>query len=65
MRIHTTVVSNEVINQAEVEKVGTRYVNLQHLRPIEVRFELTGFGAGEVLETVLFDGQSVAFAEVI
>ena len=65
IRNHTTVVSDEVINQAEVEKVGTRYVNLQNLRPIDVRFELTGFGAGEVLQTVLFDGQSVAFAEVI
>ena len=63
--IHTTVVSDEVINSAEVEKVGTRYVNLQYLRPIEVRFELVGFGAGEVLNTVLFDGQAVAFSEVV
>ena len=64
IRIHTTVVANEVINQAEVEKVGTRYVDLQHLRPIEVRFELTGFGAGEVLQTVRFDGAVVAFTGV-
>ena len=64
IRSHTTVVSNEVINQAEVEKVGTRYVALQHLRPIEVRFELTGFGAGEVLQTVRFDGAVVAFTGV-
>ena len=65
MRIHTTVVSNEVINKAEVEKVGTRYVDLQTLRPIPVRFELSGFGPGEVLNTVLFDGQPVVFAEVV
>lgn len=65
MRIYTTVVANEVINQAEVDKVGTRYVRLQNLRPIEVRFELTGFGPNEVLNTVLFDGQSVVFAEVV
>lgn len=64
IRIHTTVVSNEVINQAEVEKVGTRYVDLQNLRQIEVRFELAGFGAGEILETVYFDGQPVAFTGV-
>lgn len=65
IRNHTTVVANEVINKAEVEKVGTRYVDLQTLRPIEVRFELAGFGPGEVLNSVFFDGQSVVFAEVI
>lgn len=65
IRGHTTVVANEVINKAEVEKVGTRYVDLQTLRPIEVRFELAGFGPGEVLNSVFFDGQSVVFAEVI
>ena len=65
IRIHTIVVANEVINKAEVEKVGTRYVDLQTLRPIEVRFELAGFGPGEVLNSVFFDGQSVVFAEVI
>jgi len=65
IRRHTTVVANEVINTAEVEKVGTRYVDLQTLRPIEVRFELAGFGPGEVLNSVFFDGQSVVFAEVI
>lgn len=65
IRMHTTVVSNEVINQAEVEKVGTRYVDLQFLRPIEVQFELAGLGAGESLDTVRFDGQSVAFSEVV
>lgn len=65
IRIHSTVVSNEVIYQAETEKVGTRYVDHQYLRSIPVRFELSGFGAGEVLNTVLFDGQSVVFAEVV
>lgn len=65
IRSHTIVVANEVINKAEVEKVGTRYVDLQTLRPIEVRFELAGFGPGEVLNSVFFDGQSVVFAEVI
>lgn len=65
IRIHTTVVSNEVsVYEADVEKVGTRYVDLQNLRQIEVRFELAGFGAGEILETVYFDGQSVAFTGV-
>jgi hypothetical protein len=58
------LISEETSVSVEVEKVGTRYVDLQVLRPIEVRFALEGFGPGEVLQTVRFDGDQVAFVEV-
>lgn len=63
-RAHIDVISEETSVSVEVEKVGTRYVDLQVLRPIEVRFALEGFGPGEVLQTVRFDGDQVAFVEV-
>ncbi|NCC27302.1 MAG: DUF4815 domain-containing protein [Gammaproteobacteria bacterium] len=51
-------------NSADVEKVGTRYVELQNLRPITVQFDLSGFGPGEILTDVRFDGVAVAFSGV-
>jgi hypothetical protein len=51
-------------NSADVEKVGTRFVELQNLRPITVQFDLAGFGPGEILEDVRFDGVAVAFSGV-
>ncbi|MEG2173551.1 MAG: DUF4815 domain-containing protein [Desulfovibrionaceae bacterium] len=39
--------------------VGTSSQKIEHLRPIEVRFECTGFGPGEALQSVTFDGINV------
>ena len=61
---HTTVTSSQQVNEVSTEKVGSAYVDLQFLRQITVQFNLSGFAPSEVLQTVLFDGQSVAFAEV-
>lgn len=60
--LHTTVINTEMAVSTEVAKVGTKYVNLQYLRQIPVGFSLSGFGAGEHLKTVTFDGVSVPFA---
>lgn len=38
---------------------GTTKQQIEHLRPITVRFEARGFGAGEHLQQVLFDGIAV------
>jgi len=62
--IHTTVVRTEQSQSAEVEKVGTKYVDLQYLRQIPVRFNISGFGGGENLTSVKFDGRSVPFTAV-
>ena len=59
--IHTRVVSTTQVTQAETELVGARYVDAQYLRQISIRFDLSGFGPGEILQTVIFDGKSVAF----
>lgn len=48
-----------VENAVEVASVTTR--DAQFLRPISVAFTLQGFGPGETLNTVKFDGRSVAF----
>jgi hypothetical protein len=61
-RINTISVTET--NSADVEKVGTRFVELQNLRPITVQFDLAGFGPGEILEDVRFDGVAVAFSGV-
>lgn len=58
------VVQANSLTRTEVEKVGTRYVDLQYLRQIPVRFELSGFGPNEEIQSVTFDGRTVAFAEV-
>lgn len=39
--------------------VGSTSQQIEHLRPIAVRFELDGFGPGEELRSVLFDGIDV------
>ncbi len=64
LQMHTVVTSSETIRRTEIERVGENYVDLQFLRQIPVRFTLTGFGNGEILEEVRFDGRSVAFEEV-
>lgn len=57
------LVSESEITSVEAEKVGTRYVDAQFLRQIVVRFDLSGFGPNESLQTVLFDGREVTFEE--
>ncbi|WP_295455811.1 DUF4815 domain-containing protein [uncultured Thiodictyon sp.] len=54
-----TVVAQDVVQQTMIEKVGTRYADAQYLRSIPVWFALSGFGAGEVLNTVTIDGITV------
>lgn len=53
--MHTVVVSEDTFSQAEVEKVGTRYVDLQYLREIPITFHLSGFLNGEVLTHITLD----------
>lgn len=43
------------------ETISENYSDLQYLRSIPVVFTLTGFGAGEILQEVVFDGQSIDF----
>ncbi len=58
------LVGETEISEVEVEKVGTRYVDLQFLREIVVRFDLSGFAPNETLQKVIFDGREVHFEEV-
>jgi hypothetical protein len=53
------VISTETTSSSDVEKVGTRYVELQTLREITIGFSLSGFGVGENLTAVRFDGIAV------
>lgn len=57
-----TIVRNEQIRSATTQRVGVRYVDLQHLRQIPVAFSLSGFGPGEILTQVRFDGRPVSFS---
>ncbi|NCA71716.1 MAG: DUF4815 domain-containing protein [Sphingobacteriia bacterium] len=50
-----------VTSTAETDIISERYSELQFLRSIPVAFELSGFGAGELLQEVVFDGQSIDF----
>ncbi len=62
--MHTVLVSDEMSLQSEVEKVGTRYVDLQYLREIPVTFHLQGFLNGEVLTGITLD-DVVLFNEAV
>jgi hypothetical protein len=42
-----------------IELVSTTTSNAEFLRQTEVRFDLYGFGAGEILDTLTFDGIAV------
>lgn len=61
LEMHRIVVTREIRRSTEVEKLGTSYVDLQYLRPIEVQFALTGLAAGETITSVVFGGVPVAF----
>lgn len=41
------------------QQVGTTRTQIEHLRPLEVKFEVRGFGNGERLNKILFDGIEV------
>ena len=41
------------------QTVSSTTTQLEHLRQIDVAFELSGFGPGEVLARVTFDGVDV------
>ncbi len=45
------------------EVVGTSQKALEYLRQIDVAFEVTGFGSGEVLQSITFDGIPVQAKE--
>lgn len=49
--------ATRVAESVERRTLGTR--KAEHLRPITIRFTLTGFKAGEALHTVNFDGISI------
>lgn len=63
--VRQVVLDTTMIRQVETEKVGSRYVDLQFLRQIPIRFDLSGFGPGETLQKVFFDGREVSFEEVV
>ncbi len=45
------------------ERVGTSQKALEYLRQIDVAFEVTGFGPGEILQSITFDGIPVQARE--
>ena len=48
---------------SSTEAVGTSQKALEYLRQIDVAFEVTGFGPGEVLQSITFDGIEVSAKE--
>lgn len=48
---------------SSTEAVGTSQKALEYLRQIDVAFEVTGFGPGEVLQSIIFDGIEVSAKE--
>ncbi len=55
-----SILSNQSVSIA-TETVATSTRNLEYLRQIAVAFQLEGFGAGEVLDSVIFDGIAATF----
>jgi hypothetical protein len=54
-------VTTDVVVNTTTELASSRTVDIQTLRQIVITFTLDGFGPGENLTTVLFDGISVSF----
>jgi Domain of unknown function (DUF4815) len=54
-------VTRELVVTNSTELVRTRTEEAQFLRQIEISFTLQGLGAGEILNSVKFDGIAVAF----
>jgi hypothetical protein len=53
--------STQIVVENTTEAVGSRVVDAPFLRPIQVAFTLSGFGIGETLSSVKFDGVAVSF----
>lgn len=53
--------SNSSSNTALIDSRSSR---IEHLRQIEVKFEASGFGPGELLESLVFDGIAVTAVEI-
>lgn len=45
-------------------ETGSRIIDAEYLRQIEVRFDISGYAPGEILQTVTFDGRDVAFEAI-
>lgn len=54
-------VTRDVVVTSTTELVSTRTAEAQWLRQIQISFQVQGFGPGEVLNEVRFDGVSVPF----
>lgn len=53
--------TSEVVTTSRTDTVSVQVSDEQYLRQIVINFTLNGFGAGEVLNKVTFDGISVTF----
>lgn len=53
--------STDIVVTTQTELVSTRTDDAQYLRQIVIAFQLAGFGPGEVLQTIKFDGVSIPF----
>ncbi len=49
----------QTLTSRTVQQINTVSRNIETLRPITIRFNLKGFGPGETLQTVTFDGLTV------
>lgn len=58
--MHTQIVTEDTV-ETETVTVSRKEVALHFLRSIEIEFTLTGFGPGEFLNAVTFDGAAVTF----
>ena len=56
---HRAIVTETDIQWEPVREVGQTQTVLDYLRPITVQFDLSGFGSGEILTSVVFDGVAV------
>ncbi|WP_105168538.1 DUF4815 domain-containing protein [Pseudoalteromonas sp. T1lg23B] len=53
-----------ISTRVETQRVGVQTQQVEFLRPRTVRFSISGFGPGEELETVLFDGITLTAEEI-
>ena len=58
---HRSIVTETWTETSTPNVVSTTATLMDHLRQITIQFDLSGFGGGEILNSVVFDGISVAF----
>ena len=60
---HTLIMTDDEITVTQYQGWGNTYKteDAKYLRTLTIQFDLEGFGPGEILSTVKFDGMSVAF----